>query len=114
MHIGALLRVWQRRQDLRDPRNGAYDKIVMRGGHDLVLANGYTNDTDTIQGGSGFDKINVADGDNFDKAGGGRGGDWCIVDSRREAGVGCSRVTVRESALQRSRPLQSPHFSKKT
>jgi hypothetical protein len=76
MHIGALLRVWQRRQDLRDPRNGAYDKIVMRGGHDLVLANGYTNDTDTIQGGSGFDKINVADGDNFDKAGGGRGGDW--------------------------------------
>jgi hypothetical protein len=95
MHIGALLRVWQRRQDLRDSRNGAYDKIVMRGGHDLVLANGYTNDTDTIQGGSGFDKINVADGDNFDKAGGGRGGDWCIVDSRREAGVGCSRVTVR-------------------
>jgi hypothetical protein len=58
------------------PRNGAYDKIIMRGGHDLVLANGYTNDTDTIQGGSGFDKINVADGDNFDKAGGGRGGDW--------------------------------------
>jgi hypothetical protein len=41
------------------------------------------------------DKINVADGDNFDKDGGGKGGDWCIVDSRREGGVGCSRITVR-------------------
>jgi hypothetical protein len=91
MHIGALLRVWQRRQDLRDSRNGAYDKIVMRGGHDLVLANGYTNDTDTIQGGSGFDKINVADGDNFDKAGGVReatGASWTPGERRVWAALG--------------------------
>ena len=76
------------------PKNGAFDKIIMKGGHDLVLANGYTNDTDIVQGGTGFDKINVADGDNFDTASGGQGGDWCIVDARKEVGTGCSRVTV--------------------
>jgi hypothetical protein len=102
MHVGALYGSGNDDRIYEIPRNGAYDKIIMRGGHDLVLANGYTNDTDTIQGGSGFDKINVADGDNFDKAGGGKGGYWCIVDSRREAGVACSRVTVRKCALQRS------------
>jgi hypothetical protein len=46
--------------------------------------------------GGGFDKINVADGDISDKAGGGRGGhDWCIVDVRREVGRGCEKVTFR-------------------
>lgn len=75
--------------------NGLYDKIIMRGGYDLVLANGYRNDTDIVKGGTGYDKINVADGDTLDKASGGAGGDWCIVDSRREAGTGCSRVTVK-------------------
>src|SRR5215210_3378858 len=64
--------------------NGLYDKIIMKGGHDLVLANGYGNDT-----------INVADGDTLDRASGGPGGDWCIVDSRKEVGTGCSRVTLR-------------------
>ena len=77
------------------PKNGAFDKIIMRGGHDLVLANGYRNDTDIVRGGSGYDKINVADGDTFDKASGGTGGDWCIVDSKSEATASCSRVTVR-------------------
>ena len=66
------------------PKNGAYDKIYMKGGNDLVLANKYTNDTDVVLGGPGYDKINVADGDNFDTASGGKGGDWCIVDSRKE------------------------------
>ena len=75
--------------------NGVYDKIVMKGGHDLVLANGYGNDTDIVKGGKGYDKINVADGDKYDKAAGGFGGDWCIVDAKREAVMGCSRVTVR-------------------
>ena len=75
--------------------NGVFDKIIMKGGHDLVLANGYTNDTDRVKGGSGYDKINVADGDRHDTASGGKGGDWCIVDSRSEVGGGCSRVTVR-------------------
>src|SRR5215218_6211791 len=46
--------------------NGVFDKIIMKGGHDLVLANGYTNDTDRVKGGSGYDKINVADGDRDD------------------------------------------------
>jgi hypothetical protein len=75
--------------------NGVFDKIIMRGGHDLVLANGYTNDTDRVKGGTGYDKINVADNDRHDTASGGKGGDWCIVDSRSEVGGVCSRVTVR-------------------
>ena len=75
--------------------NGLFDKIIMRGGHDIVKANEYTNDTDIVQGGTGFDKINVADGDRHDTASGGNGGDWCIVDSRSEVGGGFTRVTVR-------------------
>ncbi len=75
--------------------NGVYDKIVMKGGHDLVLANRYTNDTDIVKGGRGYDKIKVNDGDRHDTASGGSGGDWCIVDARSEVGTGCSRVTVR-------------------
>jgi hypothetical protein len=80
---------------LEIPRNGAFDKIITKGGHDLVLANKYTNDTDIVKGGTGFDKINVADGDRFDTASGGSGGDWCIVDRRSEATASCGRVTVR-------------------
>lgn len=76
-------------------RNGAYDRIILKGGHDLLLANGYTNDTDIVKGGSGYDKIKVNDGDSLDRASGGAGGDWCIVDAKREAGTGCSRVTIR-------------------
>ena len=76
--------------------NGVTDKIIMRGGHDLVLANGYTNDTDVVKGGRGHDTIKVNDGDTFDTASGGKGRiDTCIVDSRREVGTGCGRVMVR-------------------
>src|SRR5215210_1288438 len=75
--------------------NGVFDKIIMRGGHDIVLASRYTNDTDIVKGGRGWDKIKVNDGDRFDTASGGRGGDWCIVDARKEVGTGCSRVSVR-------------------
>ena len=77
------------------PCNGAYDKIIMKGGHDVVLANAYRNDTDVVQGGTGYDKINVADGDTFDTASGGKSGDWCIVDARSEVGTGCTRMTIR-------------------
>ena len=61
------------------PRNGAFDKIIMKGGHDLILANGYTNDRDIVKGGSGYDKIKVNDGDPWDKASGAReaaGASW--------------------------------------
>ena len=75
--------------------NGVFDKIIMRGGHDLVLANRYTNDRDVVKGGRGYDKIKVNDGDRRDTASGGRGSDWCIVDARSEAGTGCGTVTVR-------------------
>jgi hypothetical protein len=76
--------------------NGVPDKIIAGGGHDLILANKYTNDKDVVNSGKGYDKINVADRDTLDTANGGNGGhDWCIVDSRSEVGAGCDRVTVR-------------------
>lgn len=74
--------------------NKKNDKIIMRGGNDKVLANAYTNDRDIVKGGTGFDKINVADGDTRDRAGAGSGRNWCIVDSRAELTPGCSRVTI--------------------
>src|SRR5918994_99366 len=70
------------------------DRIVARIGRDLVLANKYTADTDVVSGGGGSDRINVADGDNLDTANGGKGGDLCIVDARREAGSSCASVDV--------------------
>ena len=76
--------------------NGKPDKILPGGGHDLILANKYTNDIDVVKSSKGWDKIKVNDGDTNDTASGGRGAhDWCIVDSRSEAGRGCDKVTVR-------------------
>ena len=74
--------------------DGKDDRIIARGGRDLVLANKYTADTDVVGGGGGSDRINVADGDTLDTANGGRGGDLCIVDARREAGTSCASVDV--------------------
>jgi hypothetical protein len=73
------------------------DRIIARGGRDLVLANKYTADTDVVSGGGGSDKINVADGDTLDTANGGKGGDLCIVDARREASTSCASVDVQRS-----------------
>ncbi|HET9966053.1 MAG TPA: hypothetical protein VFQ10_11710 [Rubrobacter sp.] len=95
MQIRALLRVTQRRQNLRAAPQRSLRQENHEGGHDLILANGYTNDRDIVKGGSGYDKIKVNDGDRWDTASGGAGGDWCIVDSISEAGTGCSRVSVR-------------------
>jgi hypothetical protein len=75
--------------------DGKDDRIVPRGGDDLVLANKYTSDRDVVMGSGGFDRINVADGDKLDTANGGKGRDLCIVDARREAGESCARVQVR-------------------
>jgi hypothetical protein len=78
------------------PANGLNDRIIMRGGHDRVLANRYTNDRDVTRGGSGHDTLNVNDGDRRDTASGGPGtSDRCIVDARVEVGTGCGRVVVR-------------------
>ena len=74
--------------------NAKNDVIFPTGGDDLVLANGYTNDTDVVRGGGGFDKIDVADGDTLDTANGGKGRDVCIVDSKKEAGTSCATVEV--------------------
>ena len=74
--------------------DGKDDRIIAKGGRDLVLANKYTADTDVVSGGGGSDKINVADGDKLDTANGGKGGDICIVDARREAGSSCASVDV--------------------
>ncbi len=76
--------------------NGANDRIIMKGGHDVVFANKFTRDIDVTKGGKGSDKINVNDGDRLDTASGGPGrSDWCIVDARKEVGRGCGKVTVR-------------------
>ena len=73
--------------------DGLWDDIVLKGG-DLVLANKYTRDRDDVSGGTGRDKINVADGDKRDTANGGKGRDLCIVDARSEAGTSCASVQV--------------------
>ena len=73
--------------------NGKSDKIIVRGSHDVILANKYGNDTDVVKGGKGWDKINVRDGDPNDTAGGGKGGhDWCITDANSELTGGCERI----------------------
>ena len=70
------------------------DKIIPRGGHDLIKANKYTNDKDIIRAGRGsFDKINVRDGDPLDRIRAGAGAhDWCITDANSELAGGCERV----------------------
>ena len=75
--------------------DGNNDRIVPRGGADRVLANKYTNDTDVVSGGGGFDRINVADGDTLDTANGGGGRDHCIVDAKKEVGTSCTSYEVR-------------------
>ena len=67
---------------------------LAKGGHDLIKANRYTNDTDIIRAGRGsFDKINVRDGDPRDRIRAGAGAhDWCITDANSELGGGCERV----------------------
>src|SRR3954451_8512296 len=72
---------------------GVPDKIIARGGHDLILANKYGNDTDIVRSGRGLDKINVRDGDPHDRIRAGAGAhDWCIVDANSELAGGCERV----------------------
>ena len=76
--------------------NGKADKIYPGGGHDLILANKYTNDIDVVKSSRGWDKIKVNDNDTLDTANAGKGRhDWCIVDARSEVGKGCDKVTVR-------------------
>jgi hypothetical protein len=70
---------------------GLRDDIRLKGGEDLVLANKYGHDRDDVSGGTGRDKINVADGDKRDTADGGSGRDLCIVDARSEA-QNCAQV----------------------
>ena len=72
---------------------GVPDKIIARGGHDLILANKYGNDHDIVRSGRGRDKINVRDGDPKDRIRAGTGAhDWCIVDANSELAGGCERV----------------------
>jgi hypothetical protein len=72
---------------------GVPDRIIARGGRDLILANKYGNDTDIVKSGKGFDKINVRDGDPRDRIRAGKGAhDWCIVDANSELAGGCERI----------------------
>ena len=73
--------------------NGKNDKIIARGGHDVINAGKYGNDTDLVRAGRGLDKINVRDGDPHDRIRAGKGAnDWCIVDANSELAGGCERI----------------------
>src|SRR5215208_3468053 len=61
---------------------------IASGDKDRVLE----RERDDVSGGTGRDKINVADGDKRDTANGGKGRDLCIVDARSEAGTSCASV----------------------
>lgn len=76
--------------------NGLRDDIIMKGGDDRIEANGYGNDTDAVNGGTGYDAIFVNDGDTRDSVSSGtsRGGSICYVDARSEAGAGCGSVRI--------------------
>jgi hypothetical protein len=74
--------------------NGLNDRILLRGGNDQVRANTFGRDRDVIKGSAGGDLIRVDDGDARDKIYGGKGGDKCYVDARREAISGCGQVIV--------------------
>jgi len=66
------------------------DRIILKGGHDRVLASAYGKDRDVVKSGKGRDRINVADRDTRDLAAAGRGShDFCVVDSLAELGPGC-------------------------
>ena len=70
--------------------NHKRDRIILKGGHDKVLASAYGKDRDVIKSGKGRDRINVADRDTRDLAAAGRGTrDFCVVDSVAELGPGC-------------------------
>src|SRR5215212_301158 len=73
--------------------SGNDDKIIARGGHDVINASKYGNDTDIVRSGKGLDKINVRDGDPRDRIRAGAGAhDWCIVDANSELAGGCERI----------------------
>jgi Ca2+-binding RTX toxin-like protein len=74
---------------------GKKDRILLRGGDDVVRANTYGADRDVIKGSAGFDLIYVNDEDTLDRIYGGKGNDKCYVNARKEVVSGCSRIIVR-------------------
>ena len=72
--------------------DGVRDRMIAKGDHDLLRADGYTNDRDVAKGGSGHDRLHVDDGDTLDGAIGGSGYDECYVDAAIEATDTCERV----------------------
>ena len=75
------------------------DRILGRGGNDVLDANNFGRDEDILRGGSGDDRLFANDGDSEDLLFGGPGFDTCVVDDRSEIGGGCERVLVRASAV---------------
>ena len=74
---------------------GKKDRILLKGGDDVVRANTYGADRDVIKGSAGFDRIYVNDEDTLDRIYGGKGRDKCYVNARKEVVSGCSRIIVR-------------------
>ena len=73
---------------------------LMRGfdGADVLDANNFGGDEDTLRGGSGNDRLLANDGDTEDLLFGGPGYDTCVVDSRAEIGGGCEKIRVKPDA----------------
>jgi Ca2+-binding RTX toxin-like protein len=75
------------------------DRMLGKGGADVLDANNYTDDIDRLRGGSGNDRLLANDGDTLDSLRGGPGFDTCVVDARSEVDGGCNQVRVRSSAI---------------
>jgi hypothetical protein len=71
------------------------DRMLAKGGHDILRAQNYTDDRDVARGGRGDDRLLVNDGDALDGALGGPGNDVCVVDAAIEAADTCERVVYR-------------------
>jgi len=74
------------------------DRLEGRGGDDVLDANNFGSDRDTLLGGEGADRLLANDGDTMDTTNGGPGFDICVVDRRSEVGNGCEKVRVKPDA----------------
>ena len=75
--------------------DGVTDDIYAKDGHDNLRAQNYTDDDDSLYGGTGNDVLHANDGDTLDGAVGGPGYDVCVVDATIEAADTCEQVVVR-------------------
>lgn len=90
------------KRDLLNERAGDNldDTIYGKDRGDTIDANNFTDDKDVLYGQRGNDTLYVNDGDEEDRAIGGKGTDTCVVDAASEAGAGCDRVITDRNGTQ--------------